>query len=395
MDNNAQEAFDAYQKYGSQVKAAEALGLTKYTFKKRLNEYYSDPNEATLHRNCLATRTPVDDVAYYWIKTGEVSMMVRRSGGLSYEEIRDNLVAEVSKHAPVYPKLTRTTSLEDHLLVVDLADVHIGKLAKKEETGDDYGISKAVQRVLTGTDSLLEKAQGFKVGKILLVIGNDILHTDTPHRKTTGGTPQDTEGQWWEMFLEAKKCYVTVIERLTELADVHIVFCPSNHDYVSGWMLADTLSSWFRNHPNVSFGKDNRSVSIAHRKYVEYGANLLGFTHGDGAKEKDLPSLMQYEAREAWGRTKFAYIYQHHTHHKTRLLAGKDEQKLEKDNIGVTVLHRGKPVKQADNVYIETIRSPSPADGWHDRNGYKNMQAVEAFLHHPELGQVARLTHWF
>lgn len=401
-----QEAFEALQKYGSQTKAADKLGIARSTFKKRLDRYYSDIDEATLYRNCANTRTPIDDVSYYWVKTDEVSMMVRRNSNQQpYEEIRDSLIAEMQKHAVDYEKIIKSSnetsfdenvySMNSHLLVVDPADIHIGKLSKIYETGFEYNMDIAVNRVKEGIDSIILKSEGFNIDKIVFVIGNDVLHIDSPYRKTTAGTPQDTDGQWWQMFLEAKKCYVSAIEKLTELAPVHVVFCPSNHDYVSGWMLADTIYSWFSKHPNVSFGIDQKNISIAHRKYVQFGSNLIGFTHGDGAKEKDLPSLMQYEAREAWGNSKFAYWYVHHTHHKNRSTIGLNHQKLEKDHIGVTVLQTGKNLDSNNNVYVETVRTPSPSDGWHDRNGYVNQQAIEAFLHHPQYGQVARFTHWF
>lgn len=292
-----QEALEAVRKYGAITAAAEALGIKRTTFSDRVRAARTD--ESAINAHCEALGVSVDDVPYYWHKTPEISMFVKRPGGMSYAEMRDEIIAEMDAHAPTYLPLNHVGG--DHLLVVDPADVHIGKLSRIHETGYDYDINEAVTRVRTGITGLLAKAQPFGIGKIVFVIGNDILHIDHPHRTTTAGTPQDTSGQWWEMFLEAKRCYVAVIEQLTTVADVHIVFCPSNHDYMSGWMLADSLYSWFRQNPNVHFGEAQRSISIAHRKYVEFGLNLIGFTHGDGAKEKDLPSLMQYEARSQWG----------------------------------------------------------------------------------------------
>ena len=49
-------------------------------------------------------------------------------------------------------------------------------------------------------------------------------------------------------------------------------------------MLARTLSTWFRNCDNVTIDD-----TINHRKYYQYGKNLLGFSHGDGAKMMDMP----------------------------------------------------------------------------------------------------------
>ena len=299
-----QEAVDAVAKYGSQNEAARQLGIKRPTFQHRYREGIKDNMKAgsLLAKECAEHGVSVDDVPYYWLKTKDVSMFVRRPDAMSYEDMRDEIIAEMDAHSPVYEPIIHQPG--DHLLVVDPADVHIGKLSRILETAHDYDIDEAVRRVRVGVTGLLAKAKPFGVAKIVFVIGNDILHIDTPHRTTTSGTPQDTSGQWWEMFLEAKRCYVALIEQLTQLADVHVVFCPSNHDYKSGWMLADSLFSWFRLNPNVHFGDEQRSISIAHRKYVEFGLNLIGLTHGDGAKEKDLASLMQYDARAAWGRAR-------------------------------------------------------------------------------------------
>ena len=45
---------------------------------------------------------------------------------------------------------------------------------------------------------------------------------------------------------------------------------------------------------------------------------------------------------------------------------------------------------------VESLRSPSVSDSWHHRKGYIGaVEAVEAFIHHPKHGQIARLTHYF
>ena len=87
--------------------------------------------------------------------------------------------------------------------------------------------------------------------------------------------------------------------------------------------------------------------SIAHRKYFRYHDNLIGATHGDGAKQNDLPLLMAEESTEDWAKTKHRHIYTHRVHHKTSKDIGK--------------------------VNIESIRSASGTDSWHDRNGYRSI----------------------
>jgi len=250
------------------------------------------------------------------------------------------------------------------LLVVDPADIHIGKLCEAFDTGEDYNCQIAVQRVREGVQGIIRKAKGFNIDKILFIGGNDILHIDTPTRTTTGGTNQDTDGMWYSNFLTAKKLYVEILEMLLPIADVHFTFNPSNHDYMSGFFLADVIQTWFKDSKNITF-----DCSISHRKGFLYGKNLIGTTHGDGAKQQDLPLLMAAEFPLEWSQSKHRYVYTHHIHHKSA-----------KDYVGITV---------------ESLRSPSGSDSWHHKKGYLSIKAVEGFIHHKEFGQVARLTHIF
>lgn len=324
---------------------------------KELNAIYQESKKLGLD---------VEDVKHGWLKTQDASMFFTNPLYKKKEEdgFYNELIEDLQSFSPSFPVIKRTPSKEGHLLVISPADVHVGKLAMAFETGDEYNVNIAVERVLKGVQGILDKTSGFNIDQIVFVAGNDILHTDNPKRMTTSGTPQDTDGMWYSNFLVAKQLYVDVLMMLMPVADVHFTFNPSNHDYTNGFFLADVIKTWFRNCDNITF-----DCSISHRKYYKYHNNLIGTTHGDGAKQGDLPLLMAHESKE-WSTCKHRYIYTHHVHHKTA-----------KDHIGVT---------------IESLRSPSASDSWHHRNGYTGVpKAIEGFIHHKEFGQVARLTHIF
>ena len=310
----------------------------------------------------------VDNVKHLWVKSKDSSLFVKNPNFKlnAYNKFKDDLINDLKKHSPKYKKIKRKKQKEGHLLVIDPADIHIGKLSTNYETGKDYNSSIAIKRVHEGIQGILDKSNGFNIDKILFVAGNDILHIDTPKRTTTSGTPQDTDGMWYENFLKAKELYVEVLEHLLNVADVTFVFNPSNHDYQSSFFLSDTIKTWFRNCSNIDF-----DCSIAHRKYYKYYSNLIATTHGDGCKSTTLPMVVADEASIYWSSCKHRYIYTHHVHHKTS-----------KDFAGITQ---------------ESLRSPSEADSWHHRNGYQssNNKAIEGFLHHKKNGQVARITHYF
>ena len=336
-------------------------------YRPRLNEeeYALITKHRALQKECDLRGIPMDDVNHYWYKGKHFSLHVKNKG-VTPEELRDDIIKAMNEHSPTYHKIKRKKQSNGHLLVIDPADIHIGKLCSSFETGEEYDSQIAVQRVKEGVIGIINKADGFNIDKILFVGGNDILHIDTPKRTTTSGTSQDTDGMWYENFMIAKKLYVNILEMLISVADVHFVYNPSNHDYMSGFMLSDSIQSWFRKCKNITF-----DCGIAHRKGFKYGSNLIGTTHGDGAKIPDLPLIMANEFPKEWAETKHRYIYTHHVHHKTST-----------DFHGITV---------------ESLRSPSGTDSWHHRNGYGigGVKAIEGFIHSKNHGQVARLTHIF
>lgn len=337
------------------LKKDEAELLTEYRNKRS--------QHIALLEECEEKGIPLDDVKYYWYKSDKFSINIKNNGE-SLVDSMNNFLAALKEYSPVYPVIEYKKYDDGHLLVIDPADIHIGKLCSMVESGDEYNHNIAVTRVKEGIIGLISKCS-FNVDKILFIIGNDILHVDNSRNTTTAGTNQDTSAMWFENFKTAQRLLTDCIEILMQIAPVHVQYDPSNHDYTNGFFLAQTIEAWFRNCELVTF-----NVSIAHRKYFIYGKNMIGTTHGDGAKDTDLPLLMAHEASSSWADCKHRYFYIHHIHHKKS-----------KDYMSVTV---------------EALRSPSGTDSWHHKNGYQHSpKAVEGFVHHPVHGQVARLTHIF
>lgn len=364
--NQSELAKSIFRKYNIEFTSNETEALAKYINRnrKRFLDEYEGTYDAT---NSL----DVDNtsVKHMWIKNKEASLFVKNPNYIEQEltkisDLKSDLIKDLQEYSPKFVKLERVENKESYLLIIDPADIHIGKLASAFESGESYDNQIAVQRVLSGVIGILNKVSSFSIDKIVFIGGNDILQVDNPQRTTTSGTPQDTDGMWHSNFLIAKNLYTNIIEMLLPIADVHFVFNPSNHDYTNGYFLAQVIQTYFRNSENVTF-----DCSISHRKYFTYGNNLIGTTHGDGAKVTDLPLLMAHEAVD-WSKCKHRYIYTHHVHHKNS-----------KDYMGVCV---------------ESLRSPSGTDSWHHRNGYQHApKAVEAFLHSKDFGQIARITHIF
>lgn len=368
-------AKDGNKRFHIKDNIATMLGLElnenrnyRLTPDKQIELHRLRANEGILNA-CENVGIKPDVSPMMWLKTKHESVRVtnplfKTPEQLNYEKLQKSLLADLKDYSPKYNTYQRENLKDANLLVIDPADIHIGKLCSAFEVGESYNNQIAVNRVLNGVSGILDKTSSFKIDKILFVIGNDVLHIDNPRRTTTSGTPQDTDGMWHSNFLIAKQLYIDIIEKLICVADVHVVFNPSNHDYTNGYFLAQVIETHFRNCENVTF-----DCSISHRKYFVYGQNLIGTTHGDGAKTQDLPLLMANESKE-WSNCQHKYIYLHHFHHKV--------------------------AKDYMSVCVEALRSPSGTDSWHHRNGYEHApKAVEGFIHSKEHGQIARITHLF
>ena len=287
-----------------------------------------------------------NSIKHGWIKSKKASLFFKNPHYQKeeYDKFKEELIKELAEYSPVFSKIKRKQSSDPHLLILDPADVHIGKLCTSLVSGKEYNSQIAVQRTLEGVSGILNKTAGFNFDKIVLILGNDILHVDGPNNTTTRGTRQDVDGMWYDNFLLAKKLYVDIIDYLVNIADVYIMF---------------------KNHKNVKIDS-----SLQYRKYFTYGANLIGSCHGDGTKMDTLPYLMADEAKD-WSSCKYRYMFTHHVHHK-----------IAKDYPGLS---------------IESLRSPSGSDVWHHKMGYtsSNNAAIEGYVHHPKFGQVARITNLF
>lgn len=404
------EIIDAVIKHGSFRAAAVALGISDGTVgnsiarvRKKAVEVEDEDDAVTK----AAKAGGIEDsrnLSHFWkiVKddTGNgYSLFVKNPKTGTSVAITDMVREAIEGINLAKPVIlpARPTTAEDHLLVVDLADVHFLKLAVRTETGYEYNRDVARHRVVEGTRSLLRMARPMGIGQVLFVLGNDILHVDGPRSSTTSGTYQDTDGTVFQGFTDAALALKEAIDVVAEAANVDLLHCMSNHDWLLGWSLSQTVAAPYRapHFANPRIRATDYNLSEIHRKYYRFGTNLMGFTHGDGAKEEKLYGVMVDEARQHISECDNLYWYLHHVHHKIRKTRGELEYLQEKDHTGMTAIMAGNTRIQGTHLNIEYVRSPSAPDGWHHRNAYVNLQAVECFVHHPTMGQRARFTEWF
>ena len=349
-----------------------------------------EPTKADLTRLrsiCEERNLPFEKWGIFWDKTKDSSIAFYNKEAKEVEEkSQEEFLKRISKAAPRIKKSPVPTKT---LAIPANFDIHIGKHCELIRTGRDYTPDMAVKQVLEGQAALYGLTKPFGVTDILLPMGNDVVHVDANNSKTTGGTPQDVYGSIESQMLLATEMYIRSIEGFAVNHNVWLCHVHSNHDRVAGWSVSQMVARYFHNHPRVHAAIP--SIGQHHRKYFVFGDSLIMFHHGE-AKEEKLLGVIKAEAGLALAQTNRVYVYQGHTHHKTLSKRGLNtEMGVEEDHSSMTVIKAGNGA--VNQMYVETVRSPSPADDWHSQKLFLNMPAVEMFIH-SDKAQFVRFTHW-
>ena len=244
------------------------------------------------------------------------------------------------------------------MLELPIMDLHLGKLAWGAETGEDYDMKIAEQLYRKTVQDILGKLLHYRVAieKVVFPVGQDYFHIDNPQNATTAGTIVDMDTRWEKMFGVGVDLLVWTVEQLRQIAPVEIMYVPGNHDRTLSYCAVYALHAWYRDCESVTV-----DLSPAARKYIHYGVNLIGFSHGKEGKR--IQHLMQQEQPEAWGATRFREWHLGDLHHEEAMEVG--------------------------GVKIRRISSLTAADAWHVEKGFRAVRMAQAFVwdreHGPEL----------
>jgi hypothetical protein len=281
--------------------------------------------------------------------------LVRRVEEIRGRGLVDGFISDAKKHAPKYPTFKYKKVTSGMLYEVDMPDIHLGKETWDEESGENYDLQIAKDVVQKTLDRLLEFASLFRIERVLLPMGNDFFNVDNKNNTTTHGTPQQEDTRWQKTIREGRKLAVEMIDKCASVAPVDVIMIAGNHDEERTFYMGEILGAWYSSAKHVRV--DNRAKK---RKYVHFGNNLIGFTHGAYEKIAKLPSIMPIEEPALWAKSLHREWHLGDKHHKKDLL------------------HRTEDV---DGVTIRLLRSLSATDTWHFDKGYiGSPRAAEAFL---------------
>ncbi len=295
----------------------------------------------------------------------QVKVWLKRKIPKLIEEGVKEFIKQIPAHK--YPPIKYERPSDPYLFEVSIWDHHFGKLCWGQETGENFDLKSAERIYSDAAHELIEKSRGFAIEKIVLPIGQDFFHIDGPANTTVAGTPQDVDGRFFKIFDVGCRSVINLIDVLMGIAPIHILWVPGNHDWNTSWFMLKVLAAHYRLIHHVTI-----DLSPMPRKHIEYGINLLGYTHGNEEKHSSLPVLMAGQWPEAWARTR----------HREWKIGHYHKVKETQFNAAETI----------DGVLVRTLPSLTGTDSWHYKKGYVGgMRAAQAFLYSAKLGYAAHL----
>jgi len=298
----------------------------------------------------------------------KVTLDVKIIDTIDLESQKEVLLNEIKNHSPKRDLIKVVKNKNQCLLELALFDVHFGKLAHAEESGEDYDLKIAGERYRKAIQNLLGSVDVQKVDRILFPIGNDMFNVDNLTKTTTGGTPQDTDTRFHKMVRYVKDLLIETIDYVSLIAPVDVVVVPGNHDEQAMFLLGEILDAFYAKDKNINI-KNGAKL----RKYYNYGNTSIMFTHGDKEKMSNLGMIFAAEEPKIWGNSVNRFIQIGHFHH----------------NRTINYLSN----QEFQGFQIQILPSLSPNDKWHYGKGYMSKRQAKAFLFDKEKGMIAEYTY--
>lgn len=284
-----------------------------------------------------------------------------------YEKFLEEIKA-IAAPSESKPESVTTKYTSKYLLELVLPDLHLSKMSSADETGENYNTDEAIFRYKSAVETLLARVPLHNIGKILLVVGNDLGNFDTLTGTTTAGTPQDSDSRYYELFIKAKKLMIDTINKLVTYCPVDIEIVSGNHDQLFSYHVGSVLEAYYHLNDNVSVNNSPKP-----RKYYQFGKCLIGLAHGDNEKELELPLIMAREVPKLWAETEYREWHLGHFH-KTKSL-------------------NFKSIDENQGIRVRRLPALTGTDAWHNRKAYHSLKSADAFVWCKNEGMILQASY--
>lgn len=363
------EILEAVDKYGSNKKAAVALGVNRRSVDQSMARLRATAASMGYSPSHHMTKTVPEG-----FKVKGVSSLYDKDGNLSAQWVKssaDDAAREEAFKAAIdalkeeIPRLQALPALR-HETNANLCncyvitDYHLSMLSHSEETGADWDLKIASKTLLEWFAQAIAQSPDAEVGVLAQL--SDLLHADgleplTPASKHV--LDVDTR------FYKVVRTVITLLRQIIDLLLVkhkrlHIIMADANHDPVSQIWLREWLAVLYENEPRIKV-----DCSPSPYNAFEFGKVALFFHHGHKRKVTNVSEVFAAQFRELFGRTKYAYAHTGHLH--------------------------SIDVKENNLMIVEQHRTLAAPDAYAARGGWLSGREAQVITYHRNFGEVSRV----
>lgn len=365
MTPKQREAYELRQAGHSFDSIAKTLGVSKSTahinYTRALRYIDTDPGvQDAMDKSGL---NDISKVHSGWIKTDEASLYFvnpKESPVEALEGVVERIKERVQGIKPLKPISPPKEADTDLLTVYPIADAHIGMRAISAESGDNYNIDIAAERIRNSIDNLVD-ASPASHRAIILDVG-DLTHADDTNYATPKSKhPLDMSATQYESIdVAIEVLSSSIFAALRKHKEVLVRILRGNHNENSYIAVMFALHERFRENSRVVIEKTPADFFVH-----DFGKCMFAAHHGDKAKADRLVMHMAHEWADIWGRTKWRYYFTGHLHHTK--------------------------VQDIGGVQVEQLRAATSRDKYAATHGYVGSPQLQAITYHKELGERSRV----
>lgn len=357
------QIISAVEEMGSQAAAAIHLNMNKRSLERRLAKIrqkeqgadYSGreiPKGHTIKGTSTLYDATTGEPKLEWVKT-DLDKQAK------LEAIRSAVESLVNVEKPKPKKKESMSNAEKLMTVIPITDMHIGMYAWGEEVGEDYDVEKAISLLCGAVDYLIDIAPSSE--KCVILQMGDFFHADNMSGYTERSKNiLDIDGRMSRVLELGWHALERCIDRaLDKHKNVEVVCVPGNHDEFISIATQNHFKSMYREEPRCYVHPEPTT-----RKYVKYGKNLIGVTHGHQTKDQSLPGIMAAEKPKEWGETMHRRFFRGHQHHDNRV--------------------------EYNGCIVEQFRTLAAKDAYAAEHGFLSGRDLKAITFDEEYGEVAR-----
>lgn len=285
-----------------------------------------------------------------------------RDKAAAWEAMLEAVKASVAEFVrPLEPVPPPRFTDRSTMALYPIGDPHVGMLAHREETGEDFDLKIAERDLCSAMDRLVPGMPRSSIG-VLIPLG-DNFHADDDNQRTPAHHHKlDVDGRKHKVARVGVNTFRYMIDRgLTIHDEMHCRIVDGNHDPVTSLWLRLCLEGWYAHEPRVKIFTDP-----GHLQVWEFGQSMFGVCHGDGIKPQDMAGVMAARYREIWGRTSFHYGYQGHKHKRE--------------------------MYERHGALIEVFRTLAGKDSFAAKYGYESGRSLVGIVQHELYGEIERKT---